>query len=139
MFERWKKYRALATALRRNRSSFVNQIAVAKEKGAARDELEEIESSFSFDAALILEEYQWLQTRDMRDRAAMLGVPTPEGEEYWEDLTHTQRSRVLTTKGMHELRRAIRTERLERWQWAFNWIGALTGLVGALIGLVSVL
>ena len=53
---------------------------------------------------------------------------------------------ALTTEAMADLRSAIRNERRERreiWEWALKIIGGiiaiLTGLVGALIGLISVL
>ncbi|HEY1802111.1 MAG TPA: hypothetical protein VGG46_14365 [Terriglobales bacterium] len=88
----------------------------------------------------------------LMDEAEKLYLPTPEyrDEEKWisrDQLnTPTEHWRVLTPEAMTELRTAIRKEKRERRETFESWIkilggiiAALTGLVGAAIGLIAVL
>ncbi|MFX0137097.1 MAG: hypothetical protein ACFFDN_25890 [Candidatus Hodarchaeota archaeon] len=65
-------------------------------------------------------------------------IPNYNEENIWEKPIGYRRP-ILTNKGIHELKRAIRMEKKERREVVFNWIMLLTGLIGTLIGLVSVL
>jgi hypothetical protein len=89
-------------------------------------------------------------SRDLMDQAAGLYVPTPGPNEKdkWvskEDLNSFENWSVLTPEAMTELRSAIRKERRERREAIESWakilaavITVVTGLVGAVIGLVAV-
>jgi hypothetical protein len=80
-------------------------------------------------------------------QAQRLYLPTPEyddNDKLASDYSVLQR-RYLTAEAMTELRTAIRKERAERRAVVESWlkvvggsIGILTGLVGALIGLVAI-
>ncbi len=74
-------------------------------------------------------------------------VPTPDysDKRLWEEARHSSR-RLLTEKAMAEFRVAIRSEQKERWQIlelrlkvGAAVLTGLTGMVGALIGLVAIL
>jgi hypothetical protein len=80
-------------------------------------------------------------------RSLWLPIPSREDATKWEESNFGQTERLfLSPIGMTELRTAIRKERGERravTEWWLKTLGAavgiLTGLIGALIGLVSVL
>jgi hypothetical protein len=81
-------------------------------------------------------------------QAQRLYLPTPrfDDEEKWEsDGALNSPTRYLTAEAMTDLRSAIRKELAERRAVVESWlkvvggsIGILTGLVGALIGLVAI-
>ncbi len=86
-------------------------------------------------------------TRELLREAERLGLPTPStaDTDKWEEDVPYGLDPALTLQAQHELRLAIRREKLERREVIEWWvkvigglIGALTGLVGASIGLVSV-
>ena len=92
-----------------------------------------------------------LQTEVLCWEAQTLQVPIPAWHELeaWEDRKQVnpsfQRS-VLTAEAFDDLRKRIRNERKDRGEITFRQvqmiaviIGAITGLVGALIGLFAVL
>jgi len=103
---------------------------------------------------------RWLEYRrtelvsdQLLKEADELYLPRPQNsdKEKWrmwvpEDDDSTMARQLLSAEGMTELRQAIRKERSERRESAEYWlkivggfVGILTGLVGALIGLFSVL
>ena len=84
-------------------------------------------------------------SRDLVNEAENLYLPTPDygAGERWEQ--QLDGSYALTPEAMTELRAAIRKERRERREVIEWWvkvvggaIGILTGLVGALIGLIAI-
>jgi len=85
-----------------------------------------------------------LKTRQLRRRATRLGVSFPsQGEPgmydfmEWDD--DHEESAFLTESGYAEVRRRIREEeKYRREVWGF-WIASLTGLLGTLIGVLSLL
>jgi hypothetical protein len=83
---------------------------------------------------------------ELEARSLWLPIPPRDDDTRWERLPDTAQTRYLSPLGMTELRAAIRKERAEQRAVAEWWIktlgatiGILTGLIGALIGLVSVL
>lgn len=86
---------------------------------------------------------------ELQYEAQKLYLPTPalNDEQKW-DSDHALNSptRFLTPEAMTELRSSIRKERAERravFEWWFKILGGavgiITGLVGALIGLIAIL
>jgi hypothetical protein len=78
-------------------------------------------------------------------RQLYLPVPPLDTGENWDSGFDNPPTRYLTDKAMTELRSTIRKERMERRaviEWWFKVVGGavgiLTGLVGALIGLLAV-
>lgn len=77
-----------------------------------------------------------LITRRLLSIAYALMLPTPQ-DDYWERCAVTG-YRVLTDEGIHLLRCSIREERKSRREAALAWLAAITGVVGALTGLIAV-
>ncbi|MFV0664573.1 hypothetical protein [Denitromonas sp.] len=88
---------------------------------------------------------QWmavLQTNRLRRQAVRLRIPFPADEELfrrmeWDD--DEDESEYLTEQGFQVARERIRAECQYRRTVAAFWLSVVTGLIGALIGLVSVL
>ena len=127
--------------------------AYAKDVTAARtakdkEKVASLESDHQFELQLDREEEDERLTRFFLRQARRLHVPTPsfEGEdgkesEYWYEGPLTYR-RLLTTVGIAKLRDEIRKERKARHEsraiWV-PWLSAITGLAGAITGLVAIL
>jgi hypothetical protein len=73
------------------------------------------------------------------EKAFQYGVPSPSGEEYWEDSEAYKGTSHLNRKGLVVLRAAIHEEKKRRLEHFSVWVAGLTGLVGAITGLVAVL
>ena len=71
-------------------------------------------------------------------RRHLIPVPALSDEGHWE-WSEDKRRAYLTLHAMRELRALIRDEQRQRWEPVKLWLPLLTGLVGALIGLVSAL
>jgi hypothetical protein len=82
-----------------------------------------------------------LHTDYLRQVANNLIVPLPEfkDESIWENVNSLGIMYILTPKGVYELKRLIRNEKKEKREVIFNWITLLIGLLGAIIGVISVL
>ena len=94
------------------------------------------------------EEEKKLTSNSLEFEARRLWLPIPPREDTtrWEESMDNSHTRFLSPLGMTELRAAIRKEHSERRAIIEWWlktlggaVGILTGLIGALIGLVSVL
>ena len=88
----------------------------------------------------LLEEIDALKTRRFCQIANRLMVPLPDREDnqFWQD-EHYGFGRALTPKGFWELKKLIRQEKRERREGLVVWLAALTGIIGAITGLVAVL
>jgi hypothetical protein len=127
--------------------------AYAKDIAAARRAKEsakvaELESSHMFELQMHDEDEDSFITRRLLSKARRLRVPIPRRynqdgshSDLWYEGSNTGRS-CLTTEGMSTLREQLRKEvkaRHElRSQWTV-WLAALTGLIGAITGLVAML
>lgn len=88
-----------------------------------------------------------LQTRYLVEKAERLDIPIPEflhGPSQPGEVDAWKKSSInyqfhLTVKARAELRALIRKEKNERTETAFKWVPAVTGLIGALIGLLAIL
>ena len=95
-----------------------------------------------------LHEYeQWIElykTNYLKSKADQLLLPMPDTQDKTmykmfnfddeEDPKH-----ILTTKGIYHLKKSIREENKAKREIVGFWFGITTGLIGAAIGLVSVL
>lgn len=99
--------------------------------------LEGLHQEHYFEFTELESERVHLMTARLMAAASRMMVPTP-GEDAWEECQVTG-YRLLTREGIQELRRAVRAEEAARRDAALSWLGAGTGLVGALTGLVAVL
>jgi hypothetical protein len=105
-------------------------------KGLRSEELESLRAEVSDEIWPVFEKIDALKTRRFHQIANRLMVPLPESKnkELWKDL-HYIGERALTDKGFWELKKLIRQDRRE----IREWLAALTGIIGALIGLAAVL
>lgn len=145
---RWKnhKLRSRRRELEKEFDAVVREAKRKKDQHSA-DEWYSI-NGWEFDS--IDAEIKHNDTRDLLDEAEGLYLPVPEpgDESKWipkDDLNSFENFAVLTPDAMTELRSAIRKEQRERRETVESWakiVGAimtiLTGLVGAVIGLVAV-
>ena len=110
---------------------------------------EEWWSEHSFDFDFIDWEISSIITRDLLRQAQklQLPIPTPKDEDKWEPAEDTPPGyRFLSPIGIAEVRAAIRKEKRERREAVAWWVkmiatlvGAFTGIIGALIGLIAIL
>lgn len=142
MFERaalpWKIWR-----LRRDRKRVSAKYDVLIQKAPSQVD----EAAFAFERQMRIAEIddavqQLRNNRLIRQarRYSLVLPPFDRKHEGWEESEFTQRWR-LTPKAFNELRNAVRAEqkaRHEMWQSHIVGIGAATGLIGALTGLISV-
>jgi hypothetical protein len=110
------------------------------QKGLSGNELEHLYAEESSMLEPVLAEIDTLKTQRFCRTANRLMVPSPDWQdkELWEELRYG-RGKVLTCKGIWELKKLIRQERRERREAFLVWLAALTGIVGALTGLAAVL
>jgi hypothetical protein len=92
-------------------------------------------------------EYQtrlnFIRTLKLLRKANKLGIEVPDKQTDWfTDAYNVQADatyKVLTELGEARVRNLIRKQRREDMEWWIKVIGALTGLIGVLIGLVAIL
>jgi len=115
--------------------------AQAVEKATSQQEIDEILGGS--DQGVIQRRIDEAHTKYLMSRARRLVVPLPDwnDDRLWSIEANTG-EHVLTAAGINELRAAIRAEkkaRREAVQSWLPWVGALTGIIGALTGLFAVL
>ena len=112
----------------------------AKKRGAKEEEIEIITHEHWTLDNQYQEDIGSLVTQRLLRKARKLMLPIPEhgDENLWERCQYSNRSN-LTEKGIAELRATIRREEKENREIYFPWIAALTGLVGAITGLVAII
>lgn len=152
---RWLRDRIAVYKLNRKEKS-LDEEAVRVQKAAKEKKQPELYDEWESAAHWEYEVIAWSRKKVVSDalirEADELHLPRPQygdngkWEEEEKDEPLAQTGMVLTPEAMAELRGTIRKERRERRETVESWvkiIGGLltivTGLVGALIGLVSVL
>jgi len=110
----------------------------AKKPKAPRDQLREIEQDGVLDYFEYQDSVRAAHTKYLLMTASQLIVPIPSPEEkaMWEE-SHAGR-RDLTELGINTVRAAVRAERKARLEMFLMWVPGVVGILGALIGLVSV-
>jgi hypothetical protein len=144
----WLDERLLEYRFRRGHRLYEKQIRqIEAKKNREPGELECLLQEASEDEAMALDELNSKSGQNLLHQARMLGLATPpfKSESYEEGLRpNTYR---LTASARAELRRLVREEkkaRRDEWSGFFKdvvipAILAFTGLIGTIIGLVSVL
>ncbi|HZP43967.1 MAG TPA: hypothetical protein VFD84_20990 [Candidatus Binatia bacterium] len=121
---------------RRLRAAFDRDIHEARRQKKPHDDIESLQSQADFETSMIDDEMAVLVSRCLATTARRLFLPIPQGG--WVQSRSIYQS-YLTREAMTELRDAIARERRLRRENALAWIAPLTGLVGALTGLASIL
>ena len=102
---------------------------------------EEYESEFSSEMAREVAEHKIyrLVSDYYYEKAFQYGVPVPGGDDNWEKSEAYPGTSHLNRNGLTALRAAIHEEQKRRLEHFSIWVAGLTGLVGAITGLVAVL
>ena len=126
---------------------YQRKMKVQQAKGASESALDTIRNHWRYEQALIYKERRGLITKKYIRKAHSLFVPVPQftfgidDNECWETGTNGY-SPYLTDKGLAIVREEIEKEekrrREARKHW-LQWVAALTGLIGTIIGLFAVL
>jgi hypothetical protein len=127
--------------------SYARDLAAAKKQSDPK-KIEEIEQEWRLDIDLHTEDEDFYLSRQLRAQARHLRLPIPQiynkdnsVSEHWQQTRHAGHW-CLTTTAVQALREAIRGEIKARHElrahWAV-WLSALTGVIGAITGLVAVL
>ena len=127
--------------------AYARDIATAQNSSDST-RVEELESNRRFELERHDEEEDSHLTHRLLARARRLRLPIPHVynpdntvSEYWREGRHSGRW-LLTTQGVAALRDEIRRELKARHELRAHWVvwlAALTGLIGAITGLVAVL
>ena len=110
------------------------------EKNGDHEEREKLIGEYMMETDFAEEEIGLIITRSLKKEAERLNVPTPSGDDSFK--RGPSGRYFLNVKAQAQLRDDIRKERRERRDWITRYllpvITALTGILGALIGLVAV-
>lgn len=134
----------------RIRSGFQDRIDEAREEGE-HDRARALKNQMHEQLHILASERQDKRSKELCREASRLNVPLPpraqddEETDYWTGSPVTG-NRYLSREGMMELKKLIRDEKRWRMERQKHWAGVagqvlsgVTGLVGAVIGLVAVL
>jgi hypothetical protein len=120
--------------------AFQDRFADAVEKGRSL----EVKEGLRHEERFALDEWDnaidVLTTAHLLQEARRFQLPVPDSDDetYWAE-SFTFGGRHLTAAGIAKLRSDIRLERKARWDLVSSRLTLLIGLLGALIGLVSIL
>lgn len=122
-------------------SDYKTKTEIARKEGKSSEELYKIGEGEHFDVIYIDDEIDLLQSMYVRRQAEKLLLSVPKFDKDGGDWEQSDRNGKwrLTRRASSELRVAIRQEQRERRQHWQAALALLIGLVGALIGLVSLL
>jgi len=111
-------------------------VAAAKARGCEASEIEEIWGGS--DAQVLRYRVRRAMSDYLIAEADRLLIPLPdkEDEKIWENI---ERYPTLTQQGINEVRAEIRAERKARMELFVMWVPGVVGVLGALIGLASIL
>ena len=133
--------RRLKLALEKARCErrYTRGIKKLSKDGEAEVDIEREQGEGFSERQFIEEEISALMTDQLVTKARRLIIPTPRQNEagMWEKCTSLQRY-VLTTKGLNRLRSDVRKEVRDRVQLVALIASVITGLIGAMTGLIAV-
>ncbi|HEY1719482.1 MAG TPA: hypothetical protein VGH42_14475 [Verrucomicrobiae bacterium] len=139
------KFKFALAKLHREKGRMIKAYHIALHEAHAnhqnREQIEEITSSYRFETDMIEDEINLMISDYWISKVQRLGIFTPWSEDrtIWNETNSIPDRRVLPQKGVSEIRSQIRAERKAQMEMWLPWITVLTGLVGALIGLLTVL
>jgi hypothetical protein len=128
--------------------AYRRDIEVARKRGR-REQMHDLKGAHMEELGMMAEERDYLYTRSLTRQARRLRVPIPsplEGHDRGDDGVYWERGHrmgllYLTERGIAQLRESIRAEikwRHEQRHQLVTWLSALTGLIGAITGLLAV-
>jgi hypothetical protein len=136
---RWNLLK-LQTKQKKDERFYKGLIKEATQEGQDKDEIEALHAEASGSYWDTQEEIRMLTQRHLLATATKLMVPIPdmkkEDDAVWE---HRLGRYALTDQGIAHFKTAIRAERKQRTDVYMPWVFALTGLIGAMIGLLAII
>jgi hypothetical protein len=133
----WRRRRALRREIMRLDGECEKEV-----QAAHVNEKMEIYSRWDFDTGWSRAELGELETERLRRRAERRGLEIPQDDVWWIKHLETN-TKYLTPTARARVKRMIRQDRRESAKWWVDVLspvlGALTGLIGALIGLLALL
>jgi len=125
----------------RIRVEYTNDIRRAKKEGKSKDSVEAMKHQLYFEIQVIDEEISILVTNYLIRKANRRFIPIPSHDEFgiWEQCDNISNRYVLTNLGISNLRSSIRIEQKEQNEMILTILAALTGIIGAATGFVSIL
>ena len=135
----WRIRRLEASRDKVRRAYACDRLALQRQKPAG-NEIEELNASARFEDDTIQHEIDAETTSYLlaRARQLMVEVPSHENGEYWDEPDLGYSAPTLSTKGINFVRGKIRAELKDRHELFIRWATIAIGLIGAIIGLVSV-
>lgn len=123
------------------RNAYADDIRKAQKEGKSRDDIQSLEHSSHFEESMVDEEISILATDNLISKARRRFVPIPshETEGMWDQCDTISNRYVLTSKGISEVRSSLRKEQKEQIELAVMILAILTGIIGAITGLVAVI
>ena len=120
----------------------------AKRENKPYEEIDSIRTEATMETQFVELEIDSIVTHELTKKAEKLFLPIPQrdNDEFWKDSILTENIRHLTPAGITKLRREIledtkrrRESKLATIEVVAKIVAMLTGLVGATIGLVTIL
>jgi hypothetical protein len=127
--------------MERTRLSFKDEIQIARNERKPKGEIQRLDHDAWFEQRLIDEDISILTTDRLLRRAQRHFVPVPSIKEdsMWTKCEVTENRYILTSSGINKVRSLLRSEQKEGLEFILKILAALTGIVGAITGLVAVL
>lgn len=134
------KYNYELNKLFKSRKAISHKFELSQ-KAAHSDELDDLLYEEHLELVLIDDQIHRVVTDRLWEEAkkAMIPIPKHEDKIMWEETETKPGTFHLTVEGINILRSALRNENKDRWDAAVKWIISLTGLVGAVTGLLAII
>ncbi len=140
-FKQRRKLSRLFDKKEKIRLSYKDDIQKARKERKPKEDIQLLEHDAWFEQRLIDEEISILTTDRLTRRAQRHFVPIPSIKEdgMWTKCEFAENRYILTSSGISKVRSLLRSEHKEGLELVLKILAALTGIVGAIIGLVAVL
>jgi len=147
MFEGWRYQRCLKQDVRQFRridQAYQEEISRVRREKKKADEIRSIEETHRWELELMQDEIEWDASRHLMSQALLYQVPIPPNEDDNWTKSHQLGVTYLSRKGANKIRADIQAEKktkrdsfLSVATLAISLIGALTGVLGATIGVLA--
>lgn len=137
---RWK-LRKLLRLQEKTQNSYKKNIKKAHKENKSHDDIEEIRSMAYSEYLMLKEEIDEYVTNYLTSVASKLMIPKPDlkDDSMWYNDQYTSRRKLLTENGISLIRSNIRNEKKESINLFLPIIAAITGMIGAITGLLAII
>lgn len=135
------KYRYRLAKLLRDRRAVTKKYEPLLAKEKSGDDMTDIMYEEHTELVIVDDQIHRLVTNWLWEQAkkSMIPIPSHDEEGMWEETESRPGTYHLSVKGVGTLRAALRKENKERWETLVVWVAPITGLVGALTGLLAII